>query len=229
MHSASDVITRTGHGAMRLIGGRLKEIAVYLALGAITASGVYLVRTNRSLTEQNRVLARRAVDPRPGLHVPELNATTLDGAPVVLGRLGQRQVLFFFNHTCPYCRASLPAWNAIAARLEAQGGIEVYGVAFDSTAVASDYAAEHRLRFAVIAKPEPRVAGLYRVSRVPLIEVVKDGRMAYVRMGALESPLAIDSVVAAAVERSPAALPGLGRALQTQRHDSGGGIPRLSS
>jgi hypothetical protein len=96
----------------------------------------------------------------------------------------------------------------------------------DSTAVASAYAAEHRLRFAVIAKPEPRVAGLYRVSRVPLIEVVnEDGRMAYVRMGALESPVAIDSVVAAAVERSPAALPGLGRALQTQRHDSGGGIP----
>lgn len=188
------------------MGTRLKELIVYVVLGAITAAGVHVVRQNRTLAEENRLLARRAVDPRPGLYVPALDATTLDGTPVTLGQLRRRQVLFFFNHTCPYCRASIPAWNVIAARLEGHSAVRVYGVAFDSTTVASAYARQHGLRFAVIAKVEPRVAGLYRVSRVPLILVVnEDGRMGYVRIGVLESPLAIDSVVTAATGQRAAA------------------------
>jgi thiol-disulfide isomerase/thioredoxin len=135
----------------------LREMGIFLVLGVVTAGGVYLVRQNRTLTEQNELLARRAVEPRPGLFVPALEATTLDGTSVVLGEIGRRQLLFFFNSTCPYCRASVPAWNEIARRLDGDG-IALYGVAFDSASIAATYAAEQGLRFPVIAKPEPRLA-----------------------------------------------------------------------
>ncbi len=82
----------------------------------------------------------------------------------------------------------------------------MYGVALDSAEAAAAYAGEHELKFPVVAKPDPRLAGLYRVSGVPLVLVVnEDGRMAYARLGVLESALAIDSVVAAAQPLRPAA------------------------
>jgi len=179
----------------------LKEVVVYVVLGVITAGATYLVRQNRALAEQNRLLARRAVDPRAGLYVPALDAATLDGTHIILGEPRRRQLLLVFNHTCPYCRASVPAWKAIAARLEDDPGITVYGVALDSTRVTAAYAAEHGLGFPVIAQRDPRLVGLYRVSAVPLVLVLDDGRMAYARLGILESPAAIDSVVAAARAR----------------------------
>jgi peroxiredoxin len=178
----------------------LKELGLLVLLGAVAAGGVYLVRMNRTLAAENARLARRAVEPRPGLYVGALALTTLDGRPAALGALGHRELLFFFNTTCPYCRASLPAWNAIADRVRAATDLAVYGVAFDSAAAAAAYAAEQGLRFPVIAQPDPRIVGLYRVSSVPLVLVVNaDGRMAYVRLGVLAAPRAIDSVVAAAV------------------------------
>ncbi len=184
----------------------LKEVAVYVVLGGIAAGGVYVARQNRALAEQNRVLARRAVEPRAGLFVPAYRAATLDGSTVVLGQLGQRQVLVFFNTTCPYCRASTPAWNAVAERLGDRPEITVYGIALDSTEAAKTYAAEHRLAFPVISQPDPRLVALYRVSSVPLILVLnEDGRMTYARLGALESAAAVDSVVTAAQARPPVA------------------------
>jgi peroxiredoxin len=176
----------------------VRELLVFASIGIAAAAGTYLVRQNRTLAEQNRLLARRAVEPRPGLFVPAAQAATLDGDSVILGQVGQGQLLFFFNHTCPYCRASVPAWNTIAQRLDGEA-IPLYGVALDSASVAEAYAAEQGLRFPVIAKPEPRLVALYRVSGVPLVLLLnQDGRMAYARLGVLESPAAIDSVVAAA-------------------------------
>ncbi|MGD2135757.1 MAG: TlpA disulfide reductase family protein [Gemmatimonadales bacterium] len=176
----------------------LREIAMLVVIGIVTVGAVYLIRQNRTLAEQNRLLARQAVDPRAGLFVPTLGATTLDGEPAVLGQLGRRQLLFFFNHTCPFCRASIPAWNAVARELDGDS-IAVFGIALDSAPVATVYATEQGLGFPVIAKPEPRLVGLYRVSGVPLILVVDDGRMTYARLGVLESPAAMDSVVVAAL------------------------------
>jgi peroxiredoxin len=173
----------------------LRGLAVYVGLGVITAAGVHLVRQNRALAEQNRVLTRRAVEPRAGLYVPAVDAATLNGTPVVLGQRGRRQLLFFFNHTCPYCRASLPAWNTIAGRVAHEPEVAVFGVALDSTHVAAAYTAEHQLVFPVIAKRDVRLVSLYRVSAVPLVLVVDDGRVAYVRLGVLDAPLEIDSVV----------------------------------
>jgi peroxiredoxin len=186
----------------------LKELAIWTLLGGITAGGVYLVQQNQALAHENRVLARRAVEPRAGLFVPAYAAATLDGQPVALGALGHRQVLIFFRTTCPYCRASTPAWNTIAERLRTQPAIAVYGVAMDSVGAARTYAAEYRLRFSVIARPDPRLVSLYRVSSVPMLLVVNEqGRLAYARLGVLQSAAAVDSVVTAA-EAPPPSLKG---------------------
>ena len=181
-----------------------KELAIWTLLGGITAGGVYLVQRNQALADENRVLARRVVEPRVGLFVPAYAAATLDGQRVALGALGHRQVLIFFRTTCPYCRASMPAFNAIAERLAPDSQIAIYGVALDSANAARAYVTEHGLRFPVLAELAPRLVGLYRVSRVPLILVVNEqGRLAYARLGVLESAAAVDSVVTAAEARPP--------------------------
>ena len=121
---------------------------------------------------------------------------------MTLGAMGQRQILIFFRTTCPYCRASMPSFNALAAQLAPDSGIVMYGVALDSARAARSYAAEHALRFPVIAEPALRLVGLYRVSSVPLILVLNEqARMAYVRLGVLDSVAAVDSVVQAAEHR----------------------------
>jgi len=177
----------------------LKELPVYLVIAALVAGGVYLVRENRALRGENRELLRRTVEPRPGFYVPAVAAVTLDHEAVVLGRLGERQLLVFFNTTCPYCRASVPAWQQIAERLVGDSSLVIYGVALDSAVAVAAYAAEHRLSFPLIAGRDPRLVALYRVTNVPLVLVIgADGRVAYARMGVLETALAVDSVLRAA-------------------------------
>jgi peroxiredoxin len=191
----------------------LRQLPIYLVIAVIAAGGVYLVRENRTLADQNRDLLRRAVEPRPGLYVPEADAVTLDGRPVVLGQVGRRQLLVFFNTTCRYCRASVPAWRQIAERLVGDSGLAMYGVALDSAAAVTAYAAQHELRFPLMARPDPRLVALYRVAIVPLVLVVEDGRVAYARMGLLETAAAIDSVLhaarASAVPPNPDAAPSI--------------------
>jgi peroxiredoxin len=177
----------------------LKELPVYLVIAVVVAGGVYLVRENHALRGENRELLRRAVEPRPGLYVPAVAAVMLDRQPVVLGRLGERQLLVFFDTTCPYCRASVPAWRQIAERLAGDSSLVIYGVALDSAAAVAAYAAEHRLRFPLIARPDPRLVTLYRVTDVPLVLVIDAAaRVAYARVGVLETALAVDSVLRAA-------------------------------
>ena len=177
----------------------LRELPVYFAIAVVVAGGVYLVRENRALRGENRELLRRTVEPRPGFYVPAVAAVTLDHEAVVLGRPGERQLLVFFNTTCPYCRASVPAWQQIAERLAGDSGIAVYGVGLDSAAAVAAYAGEHRLDFPLVASRDPRLVALYRVTNVPLVLVIgADGRVAYARMGVLETAFAIDSVLRAA-------------------------------
>ena len=112
-----DVIPRTLRRGTESMTRYFREIGVYVLLGGITAGGVQLIRQNRALAHANRVLLQRATQPHAGLFVPTYAATTLDGKAVTLGALGQRQLLIFFRTTCPYCRASTPAFNALAERL----------------------------------------------------------------------------------------------------------------
>jgi len=176
-----------------------REIAVYVVLGALTAGGVHLVQQNHTLTQRNQSFVRGAAEPHAGLYVASYPTRTLDGAPVTLGALGQRQLVIFFRTTCPYCRASTPAWTTIAAQLADHPEVAVYGVALDSAPAARTYAAAHGLRFPVIARPDPRLVALYRVGGVPVVLILNEhARITYARLGVLAEPVAVDSVVAAA-------------------------------
>lgn len=183
---------------------QLKEVATWALLGGMTVGGIHLVQRNHTLAQQNQALIR-VIEPHAGRYVPPYPVTTLSGAPVTLGALGHRQVLIFFRTTCPYCQASTPAFNTIAERLAPDSLVPVYGVALDSAGAARTYAAQHALRFPVIAQLNPRLVGLYRVTSVPLVLVVNEqGRLAYARPGVLQSAAAVDSVVRGAEAPAPA-------------------------
>lgn len=181
----------------------LREIGILLALGSVIAAGTYASRRISSLEKQNEALTRMAFEPRAGLFIPEIAASSINGDSVILGEIGKRQLLLFFNAECPYCRASLPSWNEIADSLAGDSTVAVIGVAFDPPEVAGTYARDRGLRFPVVSKPEARLAGLYRITGVPTIVLTShDGRMAYARVGPMEYRETIDSVLAAvAVEK----------------------------
>jgi peroxiredoxin len=161
-----------------------------------------LAYQNHSLRGLVVRLAKDGVYPRAGIPLPPLAASTLSGDSVVLGlpAAGATQLLFAFNTSCPYCRASLPAWNSITrtvAKLRA-GAIEVYGVSVDSLAATRRYAAEHHLPYpvALVSGSWPEI---YRLTVVPSVIVLDStGRTIFARVGVLkDSSLAADSVIRA--------------------------------
>jgi hypothetical protein len=97
------------------------------------------------------------------------------------------------------CRASLAAWREITtvARLEAPD-VDVLGIGVDADGPIQEYRQEHQLEFPVLTFPEPKLQRLYRARYVPLIALLDpEGRVQYSRVGALEDPAAVDSVLAA--------------------------------
>lgn len=174
--------------------GLVRELLIWGLIALAVAFGVNTWRVNSGLKSRVQELARQATDPIPGTYVPQIHASTTDGEPAVLGREGELQLLFFFNETCPYCRASTPAWKVIADAV--QGGVRIYGVSFDSAAAAATYRQAHDLPFPVISRPSARFVAVYRVPSVPLVMAVRpDGRIGYSRKGLMETGVAVDSVV----------------------------------
>lgn len=176
--------------------GLVREILIWGLIALAVALGVNTWRVNSALESHVQELARQATDPVPGTYVPQVHTSTTDGEPVVLGREGELQLLFFFNDTCPYCRASTSAWKVIAEAVE--GEVRIYGVSFDSIAGAATYRRAHDLPFPVISRPSTRFVAVFRVTSVPLVMAVRpDGRIGYSRKGLLEKRAAVDSVVSA--------------------------------
>ncbi len=179
--------------------GALLALASVLvvALGLVAILAVQ----NRALEARNAELAERLVFPYRGLVVPAFEGVTLSGDSVRIGSgpdSALRQVLLFFTTTCPYCKASIPVWNAVATRGR-ELGFAVYGVVLDSLDLARAYVAEHGLTYPVVPLPERRLAELYRIRRVPMMLVVDAaGRIRYARWGEVSSGTVLDSVVAAA-------------------------------
>lgn len=171
---------------------------------------VLLAIENRQLTRRNEVLLRRTTGPYPGMIVPTVRSATLAGDTVVLGdatETGARQLLLIFNTRCEFCRASLPAWERLAATVREPGvtPTEVVGVSLDSVGPTRQYAAEHRLGYPVafLSAKDPV---LYRAQMVPtLLLLDRYGRTIYARRGLLDAPAAIDSVIA--ILRRPPAKP----------------------
>jgi peroxiredoxin len=162
-------------------------IVLGLALLAATTLVVVLALQVKQLRADQHWLVDRASNPYPGMYVPRVEMTALDGNPYTLGQpRARRQVLYFFTTTCPHCHNSLPMVKQLAAMRD--GDAEMLGIALADPAAADAYARQHRLSFPVIATQDRRMLMLFRARKVPLIMVIGgDGRVRYSRFGVLNS------------------------------------------
>jgi peroxiredoxin len=180
---------------------KLKPLLAPAALAVAALLIVVLALRVRALNRENEELFLRATRPYAGMYVPAFSSPTTDGGTVSVAAPGRaRQVLFVFNRTCPYCRASIPAWTRLGVALEAAGGRgAAVGVSLDPPDSARAYAARHGLRYPVAVFPDRRTIALYRTRTVPVTMVVDSaGRVLYSRVGELTEGAATDSVRAAA-------------------------------
>ncbi len=175
------------------------SLLVVLGLGGLVLA---LADQNRELSSRYDSLRERTQWPHAGYAVPTFRATTLAGETLTLGETGsgQKQLLFVFDTECPYCLATLPAWNRIASSLEgSDAGVQVVGVSLDSADVTRTYVEEHSLAFPVTMFPSRKLQQLYRAGRIPLVVLLDaEGRTLYSRLGQLIDGPAVDSVLAAA-------------------------------
>lgn len=187
-----------------------------IALSAMTLLAGYLTYQNRQLLARHYELGERAALPVTGTALPTYLTRTLDGDSIVLAGEsgGRQQLLFYFTTTCPYCEASLPAWQRIHAELAANPQLftTVIGIAIDEEQAVRQYVNRHGISFPVVSLAEVRQRQLYRTRRVPSVVLIDStGFVRYSRRGQLDA-VAIDSVLDAARRassvRSPtAALP----------------------
>jgi peroxiredoxin len=184
----------------------IKSMVSYTAVAALTLLVGLLLREINALRVDHRMEVQRLTEPQPGIFIPSTPLRSVAGRPVTVGSPASgRQLLIFFTETCSYCRASIPAWRQLANSLDSTS-VEIVGVSFDSAFAARSFAESNTLPFEVVSAPDPRVASLYRILRVPLIMVVdQGGQIVYSRPGLLESRFAIDSVLTGT--RTPAVSP----------------------
>jgi thiol-disulfide isomerase/thioredoxin len=182
---------------------RWERPLLYVALLVAAGFIAYQAGDRAKLRDAYAALMERQRWPHPGYVVPAFEARTLDGEPIEVGGAaeGERQLLLFFRTTCPYCRASLPAWTEIATSLQAeeQSKVRVLGVALDEDqAAVRTYRDQYGLRFQVITFPNEKLRRWYRAGLVPLVLLLdSEGAVLYARPGVLESSQARDSVLAA--------------------------------
>ncbi len=173
-----------------------------VALVAALALVVTLAYQKRSLRAQYADLVRRVAEPHPGIFVPTFSTHTLGGAPVTIGAAasGRQQVLLVFTTTCPYCRASIPAWQQLAEVIDTikEPATETIGISLDSVGPTQHYVQENRLNYPVLLFPEFKLQLLYRARAVPLVMVLDaTGRVIYSRLGPITDSSAADSVLSA--------------------------------
>ncbi|MGI8843242.1 MAG: peroxiredoxin family protein [Gemmatimonadaceae bacterium] len=192
-------------------------VALVLAIGIV----VLLARSHKDLEARYQRLAERTAWLHPGSYVPPVPAVTLGGDTVLLGAPPPdvRQVLLVFTTTCPYCRASLPAWKSLAARADSHASVgksapRVIGLSLDSIAPTVAFRQKHRLPFPITVFDSRRDQALYRTRSVPLILVIdSENRITYSRMGVLTTNAGLDSVWRAATGQYPPRPP-------DQRHET---------
>ena len=182
---------------------RVSQVVPLGALAVALALVGVLGTQNRSLEQRYATLAEQARLPYPGLAVPAFDAATLAGDSVRIGesREGSAQILFFLTTTCPYCKATLPAWNRIASEAGSRGEFAIYGIQLDSAQSGLEYAEAHGLGFPLVTLPDPRIQQWYRVHIVPTTVVLdRTGLVVYARGGEITAQETIDSVLAASTK-----------------------------
>lgn len=176
---------------------RVFQGLLLIAVGALASLVIALGRGHNTLLERYDRLRKIASEAHLGMYVPATTARTIEGDSIALaaGRPEQRQLLYFLTTSCPYCRASIPAWRRLAAEADGLENVTVVGIVIDSAHLASAYRRAHKLRFPIVALLDRRTTALFKATRVPLTMVVDGGgRVLFARVGELVESPGVDSV-----------------------------------
>lgn len=163
----------------------------WIALLAASALVVVLGLQNRGLREDRDRLTDRAAYAYPGMYVPVVDAPRIEGGRLALGApVGDLQVLFFFDETCPYCLRSAPTVVDVATTLQREFGerVAMIGVCQCAPEQARDYARTHGFAFPVVTVNAQRALALYRARGVPmLLAVDREGRVRHAVQGVFDT------------------------------------------
>lgn len=125
-------------------------------LAVSTLLVVVLAVSHRDLSNRHEELLRLATEAHAGMVVPAFDAATVDGDTLRIGepRAGQRQLLFILTTSCPYCKASIPAWKEL--NRWAPDDIGVVAVALDSAHRVEAYRRQQGLELPIIVLSDRR-------------------------------------------------------------------------
>ena len=182
-----------------------RRIVVSLCLGVLSLSLVAIVLARRvnTLGDAYVALQKRASQPYQGYVVPTVTASTLAGDSIVVGEIpdsNKVQVVYVFTTTCPYCRATLPIWDAVTDSAHRLYGarVQVVGMSLDSTRLTAEYAVSNQLSYPVGFFPDWKAARHYRARVVPQTLVLsRIGEVLYAHIGQLSAGPGLDSLYTA--------------------------------
>lgn len=163
---------------------------------------VVLARRQMDLSRAYIELRDKASLPYRGYAMPTFRTTTLRGDSLTVAELpdtAARQLVFVFTTTCPFCKATLPVWAALAdSARRLRRPVSVLGLSLDSLANTGRYAAEYGLTYPVATFPDWKTAQLFRARAVPQTLVLDHyGQVVFVHTGRLEPGPTLDSVYTA--------------------------------
>lgn len=177
-----------------------------ILLALLVACSAMLLYTNRQRDDLRAQLEQTQSDRfrlQRGEFVSAFTAIATDGQAhtVASHDSGSVHIVYLLTSRCPYCRATMPRWDALAKHLQAndQPNVRVTALTSDSLPVARALADSMQFAFPLVSFPDLRTLSLYRAQVVPQTAVIRgDGRILYVRHGAITTDAAIDSIVAVA-------------------------------
>jgi peroxiredoxin len=187
--------------------GRLLWLIPIIALIAFAGLVVELSAENRALEQRLIRVSVRAGYPHAGLYLPGFESRGLDGERISIGSgaASERQVLLVFNTKCQFCRASIPAWKIVSARVDSLHNPELrtLGLSLDSVPVTRQYVLDHHIPYPIVFFPSPKFIQMYRALNVPETMVLDgEGKILYAHRGVLTDKAVVDSVVAAVKQRN---------------------------
>ncbi|NUO78353.1 MAG: redoxin family protein [Lysobacter sp.] len=172
----------------------------YVALALACALVVVLGVQNRQLRRDYAALIDETARPQVGSWLPSAEAATLAGPKLVLGRAaGERQLLYFFDPTCPVCEASVPAILDLGRALQRQdpAQVQMVGVARQDAPALAAYLRARGFDFPV-ALSTPKIRALFKLNLVPLLVVVdRDGRVVYSHVGKIDTKEQVPTILTA--------------------------------
>lgn len=135
-----------------------------------------------------------------GAPAPDLEAITIDGAPVALAELRGTPVwLTFFSSWCVRCRAENPDIQAVYLELAKSGSdLRILGVGSgESASSVASYARNAQLTFPVVPDPDRSITRRFAVLALPThVFIGRDGSVREIRVGVLQ-PEVMRELVAA--------------------------------